>query len=405
MDDAPKKLCMIPWVGFSNNPAGLAQPCCLFKGNIKGDDGQDLYVQETSVKDIFTSEYMKQLRQDFRDGKQPPQCSTCWTDEDNGYTSKRMIFNSQVYPALRIEVDWREEPEYPCEYQMIISNSCNLKCRSCSPSHSTLWQQELRKEFGSTFFEMPHGQAGREDGVLWTQRQDWYKNLRRIEVVGGEPMYIKQWHQMFDELIEQGLSENIVLDMSTNCNIIRPELLMKWVNNFERVGIGLSVDGIGSTYNYMRHPGKWDVVFANMQRYNQLYLEAMETGRPFYYQISFTLSWVNALDLTRMHDLQRSEFPDSKIWNNLVHYPEWMSLKNAPETLKNHLYQMWKTYDWREYQGDIDAIINFMFSKQVTDEEFREHFKQNEVIDIRRKEKLFDAVPEYKELLSEFSNV
>jgi hypothetical protein len=124
----------------------------------------------------------------------------------------------------------------------------------------------------------------------------------------------------------------------------------------------------------------------------------------FFFQISFTLSWVNALDLTRMHDLLKSDFPKSKIWNNLVHYPEWMSLKNAPEKLKNHLYSIWSEYDWGDYQSDIDSIITFMFSNKVSDEQFREYFKQNEIIDRRRSEKLFDVVPEYKILLSEFSN-
>jgi len=400
----PEKLCMIPWVGFSNNPAGLAQPCCLFKDNIKDEVGNEMYVQEHSVKDIFTSNYMRDLRQQFRDGKQPAGCSTCWTDELNGYKSKRMIYSSDVYPTLDINVDWQDEPEYPAEYQMIISNSCNLKCRSCTPSHSTMWQQEMIRHTGSSQFDMPRGQAGDENGLLWQARHEWYKTLRRIEVVGGEPMYIKQWHNIFNELISLGKSKEVSLDMSTNCNIIFPDLVQKWIDNFERVGVGLSVDGIGATYNYMRHPGKWDVAYSNMKIYNEIYLRNKEVlTNQFYYQISFTLSWVNALDLTRMHELVKHEFPDAKIWNNLVHYPEWMSLKNAPEDLKCYLYEIWSKYDWGAYSSDIDAIINFMFSNKVTDNQFSEYFKQNQLLDSRRNEKLFDVVPEYEQFLSKFT--
>ena len=398
--DKPEKLCMIPWMGFSNNPAGLAQPCCLFKGNIQDTTGDDMYVQKHLVKDIFTSDYMKDLRQQFRDGKQPTGCSTCWTDESNGYKSKRILYDSDVYPVLGKEIDWKEEPEYPVEYQMIISNSCNLKCRSCSPSHSTLWQQELKKHTGSSQFSMPHKQAGDEDGMLWKTREEWYKNLRRIEVVGGEPMYIKQWHKIFDELILSGRSKEIALDMSTNCNIILPELIQKWINNYERVGIGLSIDGVGPTYNYMRHPGNWDVVYDNIKKYNEL----QQNNHNFYCQLSFTLSWVNALELTRIHDLVKTEFPQIKIWNNLVHYPEWMSLKSAPEKLKIYLYKLWKNYDWGVYQSDHESIVNFMFSQKTSEEQFREHLKQNMIIDSRRKEKLFDVIPEYQILLSEFNN-
>ena len=48
---------------------------------------------------------------------------------------------------------------------------------------------------------------------LWKDRFEWYKTVKRIEVVGGEPMYIKQWHKIFDELIELDYAKDIVLDM------------------------------------------------------------------------------------------------------------------------------------------------------------------------------------------------
>ena len=408
---------MIPWVGFSNNPTGVAQPCCLFKGNVKDSLDNDMYVQEHSVKEIFTSKYMKDLRQQFRDGEKPTGCSTCWADEDNGYTSKRILYNSEVYPSLDIDVDWQDEPDYPAEYQMIISNNCNLKCRSCSPSHSTLWQQEMKKYEGEPWthqFSMPHKQAGDKTGMLWKTRHDWYENLRRIEVVGGEPMYIKQWHQMFDELIELGYAKDIVLDMSTNCNIILPEQISKWSDNFNRLGIGLSIDGIGKTYDYLRHPGKWDVVYNNMKTYYEFFInrqhivnlenDDVETGKieNVNIQISFTLGWINALDLPRMHTLVKTEFPNFKIWNNLIHYPDWMSLKSAPEKLKEHIYSLWKDYDWGSYQSDYESIVNFMFSEKTSDEQFKEYLKQNAILDVRRGEKLFEAIPEYSSLLSEY---
>ena len=80
---------------------------------------------------------------------------------------------------------------------------------------------------------MPHKQAGDEEGVLWKDRFNCYKTLKRLEVVGGEPMYIKQWHQMFDELIQLGYAKDIVLDMSTNANIFLVGFTFKagWIHN------------------------------------------------------------------------------------------------------------------------------------------------------------------------------
>ena len=263
----------MPWAGVSNNPDGTVRPCCLYRDTIKDNDGNDMYVQEHSLKDLFASDYMKNVRDKFRKGERPDECATCWEDEKHGRQSKRNIFNEYVFPDLRTELHWEDEPTTPYDFQLILSNSCNLKCRSCTPSHSSQWQLEHEKYHVDNGYPMPHKQAGDEEGVLWKDRFNWYKTLKRLEVVGGEPMYIKQWHQMFDELIQLGYAKDIVLDMSTNANIFLEDKVRYWAENFKRVGIGLSIDGMNEPYNYMRKLGKWDKVYENMRKYHDLVRE------------------------------------------------------------------------------------------------------------------------------------
>jgi hypothetical protein len=418
MSNKPENLCMIPWLGFSNNPNGVAQPCCIYKGNIKDELGNDLYVQKTSVKDIFASDYMQNLRQAFRENKKPAGCETCWKDEANGYRSKRMIYSENGFftdPNYDGHVDWKKEPEFPQEYQMIINNSCNLKCRSCGPSHSTLWQNENVKFEGDSGFDMPYKQAGDKQGELWNTRHEWYPHLRHLEVVGGEPMYIKQWHQIFDELIELGYSKNITLDMSSNCTIIIPELLLKLKRNFRRIGIGLSVDGTEKIYEYLRHPGKWDEVYSNMKFYNEFHAENClgdfdVLHHPYNdntnIQITFTIGWLNALELPKMHQLVKDELTSfKKIWNNLIHYPDFMSLKSAPEDLKLYISQEWGNHDWGEYEKEIDAIENFMFSEVTDPYEFKRSYGQFGLVDTKRNEKIWDVMPEeYKPFLEKYTH-
>ena len=128
---------------------------------------------------------MKNLRQEFRENKRPSGCSTCWTNEDNGVVSKRQIYLKDTANSFNIESDWQTEPTEPSEFQMIISNSCNLKCRSCSSSHSTSWQMELKARNLPDPFSMPYKQSGDINGKLWTERSSWYKTVRRLEIVGG----------------------------------------------------------------------------------------------------------------------------------------------------------------------------------------------------------------------------
>jgi len=409
-EQRPENLCLVPWTGFSNDPNGKVRPCCIFKGYIEKENSDPYYVQESSLKEIMSSEYMKTLRTEFRNNEKPTPCSTCWNDEDCGRKSKRITYNEEVSKE-HSEIDWKSEPELPIEYQMIISNSCNLKCRSCGPSHSSLWQQEHNKYHGHTGYEMIHGQPGNDESVLWKDRHSWYPHLRRLEVVGGEPMYIKKWHQIFNELIEGGYAKDIVLDMSSNANIFLKDELYYWADNFKRVGIGLSVDGTGVVYNYMRSAGNWFKVWNNMEKYHTVmeYYHA-STGKPasrygykkLFVQVSFTLSWLNALELPKMHKILREKFPLFKIWNNLVYAPEWMSLRYAPQELKDLIKQNWSEFDWGDYQKDIDGFINFMNMPSADEDTFKYFMSKCSSLDAARNDSLFNIVPEYRSVLEKY---
>lgn len=379
----PTNLCSIAWTGFSNEPDGRAQPCCLYKGNIE-KDSKPMYVQEYTVDEILHSDFMKDLRDQFRQNKRPAGCSTCWTDEDNGYQSKRLIYNTSIRKEL---IAWEEEPVNASELQLIINNSCNLKCRSCTPSHSTQWQNEIKILTGDTGYPMPLGQSGDELGKLWVNRHEWYKGLTRLEIVGGEPFYVKQWHTILNELIDLGYSKNIDLTLTTNCTLFFPDLLERISNNFKFVGIGLSIDGIGSTYEYLRHPGKWSETYANMKQYHK-YADNISI------QLNFTISWLNALEATEIHELVKTEFPKFTIWNNIVHSPEHMALWSAPIKLKKEIEYKWSNYLWSEkYKDTMLGILKYMNSKNIDDDILKNNLSIITRTDLHRKEKLTDSIP------------
>jgi sulfatase maturation enzyme AslB (radical SAM superfamily) len=382
-----KHICSIPWTGFSNEPDGRVQPCCLYKGYIE-EDGKQLYIQTHSVNEIFHSKFMKDLREQFRRGENPAGCSVCWTDEDNGYDSKRIIYNTKIHN--KFDLDFTAEPEHITEFQLIINNSCNLKCRSCTPSHSSQWQQEIKVLTGSTGYAMPYGQSANETSKLWIERFDWYKNLKRLEVVGGEPFYVKQWHTMFNELIDLGYSKNIDITMTTNCTLFFPELVEKLAKNFKSVSIGLSIDGTGSVYEYIRHPGKWDIVYENMKRY-YAYVEKINV------QVNITISLLNALEIPKLHNLIYKEFPKFKIWNNLVHTPLHLPLWATPVEFKQDVESLWNSFKWKtEYADTMASILGFMNSKDINKEIFDSNLEILYKTDKFRNETLSESIPEIK---------
>jgi sulfatase maturation enzyme AslB (radical SAM superfamily) len=375
--------CSLPWTGFSNDPDGKVRPCCIFKGHISDDTGSPYYVQTTSVKDIFSSQYMKNLRNQFRVGDKPAGCETCIKDESNGVRSKRMT-SSMFFDR------YEDEPALPTEYQMILSNACNLKCRSCTPSHSSSWQAEHKVMFGHTGYTMAHSQPASQNSLLWIQRKEWMSHLHRLEIVGGEPFYISQWQQLWNDLIVTGKSKTVDMDMSTNGSIYGGDVLKNILPHFRRIGIGLSIDGIGKTYEYLRHPGNWNEVSKNILKYNSL---SKEFSKNLSFSYSHTISWINAFDLPEFYKWVNINTPTFQIWNNLVHWPRHMSIIMLPKLAKEKIQKKWNSADWGTVKPSIDGIINFMNSEQPTDQEITEQYKKFLITDRFRNENILNVIP------------
>jgi sulfatase maturation enzyme AslB (radical SAM superfamily) len=240
---------------------------------------------------------------------------------------------------------------------------------------------------------MPYGQSANETSKLWIERFDWYKNLKRLEVVGGEPFYVKQWHTMFNELIDLGYSKNIDITMTTNCTLFFLELVEKLAKNFKSVSIGLSIDGTGSVYEYIRHPGKWDIVYENMKRY-YAYVEKINV------QVNITISLLNALEIPKLHNLIYKEFPKFKIWNNLVHTPLHLPLWATPVEFKQDVESSWNSFKWKtEYADTMASILGFMNSKDINKETFDSNLEILYKTDKFRNETLSESIPEIKKYL------
>ena len=274
-----KNLCAIPWVGFSNDPNGSVRPCCISKEHVTKPDGSNFYTQLDNVRDIFHSEYMNNLRKEFIQGKKPKNCEVCWKDEDNGYTSKRENYNKIIKDHLG---DWAtpqnlvKKPlsKYPIDFQVILTNACNLKCRSCGSSHSTEWYKELKtmplediRGINNSLYRLPHGQAGHKKSEFITSMEEWLPYAKRIEIVGGEPFYTKNWENAWELMIKKGVAKDISLNMSSNGTIYNEKLLRRIADNFKQVGIGLSIDGLGTTFQYLRKNAEWNLVKENLRKF------------------------------------------------------------------------------------------------------------------------------------------
>ena len=94
-------MCVLPWTHLEVDVNGSASPCCLYRGEIA-----DYKVYRDTLDTIQNSEYMNELRTQFRQGGRPAGCSNCWQEEDAGKTSKRM---NSIYKMKNRLQEWTPE--------------------------------------------------------------------------------------------------------------------------------------------------------------------------------------------------------------------------------------------------------------------------------------------------------
>jgi len=84
---AEPRYCSLLWKHMSNEPGGFVRTCCIAQERVYDTNGDPFTLGSTSVRDIFHSDYYKNIRQEIREGKLPTNCKHCWQDEANGKQS------------------------------------------------------------------------------------------------------------------------------------------------------------------------------------------------------------------------------------------------------------------------------------------------------------------------------
>lgn len=396
MTKMSEHFCVLPWTHISNEPNGKLRACCIASENIVDEDGKPLRLQTHTVAEIFHSAYMKELRAAFRRGDKPESCSICWKDEANQKRSKRMVYNDLIFNEGH-QIDFQSEPDHPFDFHLQLSNVCNLKCRTCHPHASTKWYKEAQ-DSGITF-ERPDSAIVSDVSRFWQARDSWLPYVRSFECLGGEPLFMPEFKQLIDEVVDRGYAKNIDIRLSSN-GTQRPEQFMeKMISNFRRIGLGLSIDGVGKRFEYLRHPGSWDDVRANIDYYSGL--RDRYSSEEYTFSVTHTISWMNVYYVGEFHREFFDRWGDCNIWNNQVHYPPWFSIGILPDQIKDRVIEHLNTFDWPPNARDkIEPFLTFMRSTEHDSENMAKGIREIKRGDAYRKESYREAFPEMAELLS-----
>lgn len=397
--------CILPWVSLETSPIGTARPCCLAEDEITDTAGNKMSVKDYSLRDIFNSEYMQNLRKQFRNGEKPETCKKCWTEEAAGRNSKRI--NTQVkfkedikdIPALKDTVDdlWFLD--------LKLGNICNLKCRICGSWSSSKWAAEeidYLKDEGATREEqkqhtaykmLKQGAWPRESEMFWSSLEDLLSNIRYFEFTGGEPFMIKEHFKLLERAVELGYSKNITIHYNTNGTLYPQELEEIW-QKFNHVEIALSIDNVGKRFEYERYLAVWDQVNENVQKFEELKNKSSNIDL----QLCFTVNVMNVLYINELLSWANNIDFDTYHWN-MLHGPEAMSIACLPDSAKIQIIEILKQQNFDpKYQSEVDNIVSMIQKGESSNG--TELIQKLSLTDNYRKQHLSQTHPELANILN-----
>ena len=364
--------------GLRINTNGECTSCCLQTVNYKNENNETLNIRKNTFDEIINSSSAKQIRENLKQGKRDINCRQCWSLEDAGLQSKRLLDNHhRAGEGLLLD--------------LCMGTTCNIKCRTCGPESSAQWNKEywdINKGYNeiSSYkdykgFLKTFNDAFDEDSLVWKELENNKKDIRWIDMYGGEPMMMKKQWKFLEQLIEDDLAKNISLHYNTNGTIWDDEKY-NILKEFKHISIDFSIDGIKDRYEFMRHPAVWEEVIQNM--------ETIKNIKDFKCQIAHTVSTLNVWYINEIY----MWFKGWDIYLNMVHGPPEYNISNIPEDIKKVITE--KIGIKEKYQ----PVLDFMNSK-ITNFNFQSFIDKTKQHDDYRGENYNDIFPEFSDVLKE----
>lgn len=352
------KFCVLPWVSLETSPIGTVRPCCLAEDEVKDELGNKYKLIQTDLNTIQDSGYMRRLRQEFLDGKQPQTCRKCWNEERSGRTSKRMHTLDRLKHIVS-HTTWTADAKPLMFIDFKLGNICNLKCRICGSWSSSQYAAEEIKFEGKDSFHyqmLKDGAWPRENQTFWTNLDDLLVDIRYMEFTGGEPFMIQEHFDLLQRLVDRGIAGQIEIHYNTNGTKYPGHAEEIW-KHFKTVEIAFSIDDLNERFEYQRMNASWNEVNENIVRFRHL-----RSRMPDIIQLQ-VCSTVNVFNIMYLEGLAKwiDEQDFDFIYWNMLHEAYYHSVGTLPDKAKELAIQRLVDADVGEpHRTEFDRIIEFI---------------------------------------------
>lgn len=440
--------CPLPWNSINMRNNGDLRICCNTnsyspkRGIMSKEDGTPYNAGKDDWNEARNAEILKEVRVAMMKGEWHPECTRCKKEEESGIRSRREYENDDwgkyfgdislenVLPHTQ-EDGTIDADKLPIEFMDVrYGNFCNLKCRMCGPTDSHKWYDDFVAITGKTEYKDTHERiklTKNAKGKWHTDQYDWFQNnnrywsnfekygpdAKKLYIVGGEPLIIKEHQESLERLVASGKAGKIQLEYNSNLTMVPDRLVYLW-EQFKQIRIGVSIDGIGDVFNYQRTPAKFDAVYKHMmtlQQNEKINLKAW---------FAFTVTPYNVFHMPEFMKWKLTESGLSKfnpldgmrpiITHHMCHSPKYFNIKVLPPELKEKVSAHFTEYNQWIMTTDFDdkvknnfvkvlkGVEKFMLSEDYS-KEWLDHFVDQTVkLDNVRNQNILDIVPQYKDL-------
>ena len=398
MNSKSSTYCKMAHLGLNCDMSGMVQPCTISTYWIKDKENNHLRLNKNTLQESWDNDGRKQFVKNLDDGIRQDACSTCWNAEDSGARSYRMIWNKMLKDVEPLESQPRVLVVKP-------GNKCNNACRSCNAHTSSAWYKDAYKMSGTNkdyktwlkFFK-GHDTTYKENNNIESQFSKWQDNILFWDLYGGEPLIIPMTYTIIKDSIAKGTAKHQGLQIHTNGTVYDPELI-KMASNFKSFSLGYSIDAVGVKNDYVRKLSKWDNVLSNlisykkeMEKYENMVLSIRSCATPF-----------NVYYIDELYDFFVHQQPVNIGPPTLVQDVPHTDISYLPTNVKEKVLEKLlkcekKDDDYMEWIGN--AITWLQYTPKDHEEKKNSFLEFNNKLDIFRKEKFEEVMPEYASLFN-----
>jgi MoaA/NifB/PqqE/SkfB family radical SAM enzyme len=257
-----KHFCVLPWLSKEINLENNQNiSCCWMKRNYD----------------------VEEVKNDLLNDNRSLACEKCWSLEDKNIESRRQMENKFVDFVLDKDLEIIKqqiliEKSNPILYQFYVGSLCNSTCTTCGPMFSSSWKSLLGSnksiKIENNIIEQNFNQIA--NTINW-------EAIKKINILGGEPLLIKQSMQILEYLLKWNNTDCLV-SFVTNGSTLPTSDQINLFKKFKNISACVSIDGLDRTFEYIRYPLKWKTIVSNIDIYKTIFKEVTA---------SFTISNLN----------------------------------------------------------------------------------------------------------------